>query len=987
VSSTLPIRPPDATLSVTKAARLLGVHPNTVRAWSDQGRLRYYRINPRGDRRYRMGDLQRFLAAAQGAADATLPLSIPVARRRVLPPPPSAVADAMAVIEPPIEAHPDLALMALLADVVASGRELEATLAAAARTIRDAWGLAAVGIWERVAGRLVPRAMSGTTRPNELAESFGILGRAIELDAAVIADGAPARWVQPMLGRGPELAVPIPGPDGPWGVLWLASDGPGALGERELAPAEAAARVVAAAVRSGRLADEVSHQLHRADALRRVASDIGSRLDVEQILAGLVDHAMVLFEADRAAVFMRQPDGSVTAGVSRGLSAAYLQAVRGFPAPSLPAEAVAERRPLFALDYGHDPRGSAVRAAVVQEGFDTICTAPLFAGDELLGLLNVYHDRPHPWSIEELETMAAFAAQASVAIKAAQDYRRMAVWPAQLQSIQQLGARLNRLTSVDLIGAAIATELRDLIDTHNVRVYRVEGTDLVPVAMQGQIGEYEDETPDQLRLTIGEGITGWVAANAVAQYLPDAAADPRAQTIPGTEDDLDESMLLAPMVFEDQVLGVLVLSKLGLHQFSADDLRLLVIYASFAASAMANADATERLRAQSEALERQLGRQRELLQVTESILTTLDMPTILDQITERLGSLVRCDTIAIEVVDATGQLQPLTARGVHAAEYMQPWAPGETGLATWVVEHNEPQLVVDERSDPRVNQFREGDLPEGSLIVVPLRDLDGVRGVMSLERLGVGDPFTADEFELVQLFGAQVSIALRNAATHSAVEARARTDDRTGLLNHATFQDRLARSVAAREPFGLIMADLDEFKQVNDKLGHQAGDRFLQEVAATIVRAGRESDLVFRYGGDEFTVLLPGTDAKGVMIVAERVRKAIEAAGRLLGTGKSGRVAASIGIATYPDDGATPDEILLAADRACYVAKRSGRNRIATAADGLTLAAELALQSPTPIDPPVGQPTESPDPPTAGPADDPTQPAPTRRGSRRRASG
>src|SRR5204862_3936829 len=74
VTTVLPIRPPDATLSVTKAARLLGVHPNTIRAWSDAGRLRYYRINPRGDRRYRLGDLQRFLAAAEtGAIDGVPP--------------------------------------------------------------------------------------------------------------------------------------------------------------------------------------------------------------------------------------------------------------------------------------------------------------------------------------------------------------------------------------------------------------------------------------------------------------------------------------------------------------------------------------------------------------------------------------------------------------------------------------------------------------------------------------------------------------------------------------------------------------------------------------------------------------------------------------------------------------------------------------------------------------------------------------------------
>src|SRR5438874_2080146 len=146
---------------------------------------------------------------------------------------------------------------------------------------------------------------------------------------------------------------------------------------------------------------------------------------------------------------------------------------------------------------------SGVRAAVVQEGFDTVCTAPLFDGTELLGLLNIYHDRPREWTDDELDTLAALATQAGVAIKTAQNYTQMATWAAQLQSIQQLGARLNRLTSVHEIGLAIATELRQLLDYHNVRVYRLYGDDLIPVAMQGQVGEYVDETPEQLRIKVG----------------------------------------------------------------------------------------------------------------------------------------------------------------------------------------------------------------------------------------------------------------------------------------------------------------------------------------------------------------------------------------------------------------------------------------------------------------------------------------------------
>src|SRR5207245_1334618 len=212
------------------------------------------------------------------------------------------------------------------------------------------------------------------------------------------------------------------------------------------------------AVAGARRVDEVAHQLHRAEALQRVAADIGHRLDLEQVSAGIVDHATVLFGADRVGLFLRSPDGNFVPEASRGLSPSFLLAVRDFPAPSLPSEAVIARRPLAASRYRDDPRSGAARAAVVQEGFDTICSAPLFDEESLLGLLNIYHDRPHVWSDEELETIAAFAVQASVAIKTAQDYAQMATWAAQLQSIQQLGARLNRLTSVREIGTAIATE-------------------------------------------------------------------------------------------------------------------------------------------------------------------------------------------------------------------------------------------------------------------------------------------------------------------------------------------------------------------------------------------------------------------------------------------------------------------------------------------------------------------------------------------------
>ncbi len=957
--SALPIRPIDATLSVTKAARLLGVHPNTVRAWSDAGRLRYYRINPRGDRRYRLGDLQRFLAAAENVPE---PGSGPSAALPGHPRRSSGSADRAGGGPSPTTDHDrhrrqaDLATIAALGRIAADPEALDEALREAVLVIRNRGGFQSTAIYELRGERFAPRAAAPTNRLPDLPRSYGILGKAV--DRADAGDPAPVDGEG--LGRFSEepasvteVAIAIPGNQRPWGVLAIVA-GPGGdptAIEPELLIESAA--VVGSIVEAARRADEVGHRLHRADALRRVASDIGSRLDLDRILSGLVEHAMVLFNADRAAVFLRGRDGRAEAEVSRGLSQRYLQSVVDFPTRSLSSLAVASRRAIFATHYRDDPRAGDVRASVVQEGFDTICTAPLRDGELVLGLLNLYHDRPHDWTEDELDTMDALADQAAIAIKNAQNFSRMASWAAQLQSIQQLGARLSRLTDEREIGEAIATELRQLIDYHNARVYRLRGDDLLPVAMRGQVGEYVDETPEQLAVKFGQGITGWVAEHRVAQNLPDASADPRANTIPGTDEDLDESMLLAPMTYEDQVLGVLVLSKLGLHQFPDDDLRLLVIYASFAAQAFYNADATGLLRAQSDALARQLANQRALLQITESILTTLDPRAILDQVAERLSDLVGYDNLSIELLDrAGGVLRPLTARGIHAAEYMEPWLPGEEGLATWVVARNEPALVLDERNDERVLQFRSSGTMDGSLICVPLRGRDGATGVLTLERLGVEAVYSQEEFELVKLFAAQVSIALQNAEVHRAVEIRAQTDDLTALLNHGTFQGWLARSVLDHDLFSLIMLDLDDFKNVNDALGHQAGDRLLFEISRAIEGAGRETDRVFRYGGDEFALILPGTDGPSALGVAERVRAAIRALGAPGSTwAQEGMdVSVSIGVATFPHDGLSAEEMLLAADRASFFAKRTGNGLIATADEGLAIARDFSFKAPTPID-------------------------------------
>jgi diguanylate cyclase (GGDEF)-like protein len=402
------------------------------------------------------------------------------------------------------------------------------------------------------------------------------------------------------------------------------------------------------------------------------------------------------------------------------------------------------------------------------------------------------------------------------------------------------------------------------------------------------------------------------------------------------------------MLFEDVVIGVIVLAKLGLAQFTADDLRLLEIYASIAAQAMANAEVTERLHAQSDTLARQVSSQRELLRVTESILGTLDTHTLLQEIAERLRTLVQTDNICVDLHDPEAKvLRPIFAHGTDAAGYMAAVMPDHMGVGGDVLRTGEAQLVEDQTADERVWHFTGTPQP-GALIVAPLRNADRVRGTLTIERLGADQTFSEQEFELVKLFAAHLSIALRNAETHRAVEIMAETDRLTGLLNHGALTEQLTRLVERRTRFGMLMVDLDKFKEYNDRFGHQAGNVMLQQVADRLRESCRDSDLVFRYGGDEFALLLPDTGLAGARTVAAKIHEAVAA---LEGTMRGVGVTCSVGVAAYPRDARDAASVILAADRACYAAKRSGRNRIATATEGLALASDFQPTEPTPADP------------------------------------
>ena len=518
-------------------------------------------------------------------------------------------------------------------------------------------------------------------------------------------------------------------------------------------------------------------------------------------------------------------------------------------------------------------------------------------------------------------------------------------WSEQLERIDALSRRLNRSRDVAAVADAVASEIASVIDWHGLRFFVVEADDtLCAIALRSTVPHYANETPGMLRIRVGQGLAGSAAASRKAEIVADVRADPRGFKIPGTP-DVDESMILVPLVYEDAILGVLTLTRLGRGAFDETDLRLAQIVGAQAAVALFNARQLEELRRRGEALERRLASQRQLLAITERVLLTRDRDAIFDAIADTLAEVVPHDTLTIYQVDRAARcLVPILARDPYAEQILATRPALGAGITGDVIEKGEAEVVNDAAHDPRVVQVPGTPNDEDeSMIVAPVRGKDGVVGALNLYR--VQRDFDDEDLELVKLFANHVAIALENAAMNEQLISAALTDPLTGLPNRRLFVDRIAHALARRERtharVAVLFLDLDRFKLVNDGLGHAAGDAVLRAVGERLRSTRRASDTVARLGGDEFGILVDevdGVDEAGR--VAQVVFEALSSA--LPFDGRTVSVRASIGLALdRGSETSSADELLRDADTAMYRAKANGRGCLAIFEPSM-LAVQLA---------------------------------------------
>ena len=316
---------------------------------------------------------------------------------------------------------------------------------------------------------------------------------------------------------------------------------------------------------------------------------------------------------------------------------------------------------------------------------------------------------------------------------------------------------------------------------------------------------------------------------------------------------------------------------------------------------------------------------------------------------KRMGNVINLEELAEEMLSTiTRALHLNQARlmiqdfnsGDFIARFIYPSSEGETDdisfkidnpIVTWLHQENEPLNLAPIENVPKFKGMWEVEKRQiaqsGLGLLCPIKNQGRLIGILALGKKESGAIYSHEDLELAMNMAEQAGAIINNAQLYSQAVVMANTDGLTKLYNHRQFHERIDQEIARGSRYGttfsLIMLDIDLFKAYNDIHGHLAGDEILRRISMSIVSSIRSLDTAFRYGGEEFAIILPEAKLNDAYKVAERIRKTIASKT----SSRATPITASLGIASWPVDGVTKTEIISRADAALYRAKKSGRNR------------------------------------------------------------
>jgi two-component system cell cycle response regulator len=450
---------------------------------------------------------------------------------------------------------------------------------------------------------------------------------------------------------------------------------------------------------------------------------------------------------------------------------------------------------------------------------------------------------------------------------------------------------------------------RDYFHLRNVAIILLEPASQ-QLYVRSQIGW--DEGNDKQRWPIGKGITGAAALKKQPVYAPDVLKDSRYLCSAKST----RSELSIPLMVRDEVVGVLDCQSDRTDHFDNETIDLLTLFSNQASIALQNA--------RLYSLEQQRARQLQAINaIAQQTTAVLDLEELLRRVCELIQDAFRVSHVSLflrEDQDLVlrahhGTLTPRMPQGGRFPVSNEPWASILAGNRTAMENH---------LSATSARFFAESQ----SRMRIPLVSFGQTLGVLALDS-SHPDAFHDGDLQSLESVADICATAIQNAHYVERVKQLAYLDGLTGIFNRRFFELRILEEIERARRYGsgmaVIMTDIDQFKRLNDEFGHVLGDEVLRQVSSLFHQQVRKIDVVCRYGGEEFAILLTQTGPEQAFNIAEKLRRMV-ATWQFPGVPRT--VTVSAGAAAFPEHGTTRDELVKAADSALYGAKQAGRNQV-----------------------------------------------------------
>src|SRR5215469_553611 len=452
---------------------------------------------------------------------------------------------------------------------------------------------------------------------------------------------------------------------------------------------------------------------------------------------------------------------------------------------------------------------------------------------------------------------------------------------------------------------------RDYFHLPNVAILLLD-KETQQLCVRSQIGW--DLGKDMVRLGAQEGISGAAATKKQPIYAPDVSKDPRyVCTAQSTR-----SELAIPLMVRDEVVGILDCQSDKLDLFDSETIELLTLFSTQASIALQNAHLYS--------LERQRARQLEAINtIAQQSTAVMELEELLTRVCSIIQQAFQVSHVSLLLREEgdlvlrahEGTLTPCFPLGGRFPVAQRPWSH--------VIATSGTIVEKDLTETPKAfRMFKES----ASRLSIPLVSFGQTLGVLTLHS-AKRNAFRENELQSLESVADICANSIQNAHYVERVKQLAYLDGLTGMFNRRYFEMRIAEEIERARRYSnrmaVIMADIDDFKRLNDEFGHLLGDEVLRQISSLFHQQLRKIDVVCRYGGEEFAILLTHTDAEPAAVIAEKLRRLV-AKWQFPGVPRT--VTISAGVAAFPGHGNTRDEIIRAADNGLYAAKQSGRNRV-----------------------------------------------------------